>query len=465
MGSAATDNSGNLAVGYSVSSLTTFPSIRYAGRLAGDPPGGLGQGEKTLVAGSGVQRSTGSRWGDYSMLAVDPADDCTFWYATEYYTAASQATSTVGWLTRIGSFRFDACAPPSRSRLQGVVTSCANGLPIGNVLVATSSGYAATTGTGGDYSIRLASGSYNLTASAPGYAIAAAADVAAPEAGAGFRDLCLTPVPDFVVDFFAVSGGNGNGRIEFNECDRITVGVQNSGGAPATGVSAVLSTSTPGVTVTQPHSAYPDMGGGAVAGNLRPFEVSTPPTFACGTSIHFNLNLTSAEGMAALAFTVPTCSERSTVVKGSITANDLQQNMRLLRDRGTTSFESPKLGCPGPFGMGPRSYDAYTFSNPAAAARVTFDLTSGCGLNIFGAAYLGTFDPTDVCDNYLADQGLSFAGTGTASFIVPGGQAFTIVVNEVNQGVGCVSYAAKISGLFEGIDGGGECVRPAEGAK
>ena len=62
MGSAAQDNQGNLAVGYTVSSLTTFPSIRYAGRLASDPPNGLFQGEASLVAGSGVQRSTGSRW-------------------------------------------------------------------------------------------------------------------------------------------------------------------------------------------------------------------------------------------------------------------------------------------------------------------------------------------------------------------------------------------------------------------
>src|SRR5207248_2333385 len=62
MGSAATDNQGNLAVGFSTSSTTAFPSIAYAGRLASDPPGGLFQGENTLVAGTGVQ--TGSnRWG------------------------------------------------------------------------------------------------------------------------------------------------------------------------------------------------------------------------------------------------------------------------------------------------------------------------------------------------------------------------------------------------------------------
>src|SRR4029434_8941132 len=55
MGSAAMDNEGNLAVGYSVSSTTVFPYIRYAGRLAGDPLGGLFQGEASVIAGTGVQ--------------------------------------------------------------------------------------------------------------------------------------------------------------------------------------------------------------------------------------------------------------------------------------------------------------------------------------------------------------------------------------------------------------------------
>jgi hypothetical protein len=106
MGSAAMDKDGNLAVGYSVSSSSTFPSIRFAGRLATDPPGGLFQGEAEIQAGGASQTVANSRWGDYSMLAVDPTDDCTFWYTTEYYAAAS----TTNWRTRIGSFRFPTCS-------------------------------------------------------------------------------------------------------------------------------------------------------------------------------------------------------------------------------------------------------------------------------------------------------------------------------------------------------------------
>jgi hypothetical protein len=109
MGSAAMDRFGNLAVGYSVSNATSvFPGIRYAGRLVTDPLGELTQGEAEMQLGSGSQTSTFSRWGDYSMLAVDPVDDCTFWYTTEYYTT----TSDRDWRSRVGRFRFPSCLVP-----------------------------------------------------------------------------------------------------------------------------------------------------------------------------------------------------------------------------------------------------------------------------------------------------------------------------------------------------------------
>jgi len=109
MGSVAMDKDGSLALGYSVSSGTVFPGIRYAGRLAGDPPGTLPVAETTLVNGGGSQ--TGSiRWGNYSTMDVDPVDDCTFWYTAEYYSANSLA----GWRTRVSSFQLPSCGltPP-----------------------------------------------------------------------------------------------------------------------------------------------------------------------------------------------------------------------------------------------------------------------------------------------------------------------------------------------------------------
>lgn len=115
MGSAAMDNSGDIAVGYSVSSTTLFPSIRYAGRLRGDPPGQLPRGEGTIINGAGSQavsaRGAG-RWGDYSMLALD-LDGCTFWYTAEYYAFTDTELLVRGrnWQTRVGSFRFPECQP------------------------------------------------------------------------------------------------------------------------------------------------------------------------------------------------------------------------------------------------------------------------------------------------------------------------------------------------------------------
>jgi hypothetical protein len=115
MGSIAMDGNGNAALGYSVSGSNLFPSIRYTGRLADDPPGLMTLGEATLVAGSGAQTHPAGRWGDYSAMSVDPLDDCTFWYTQEYYTETTDRT----WRTRVGAFTYPECDttdPESRAR-------------------------------------------------------------------------------------------------------------------------------------------------------------------------------------------------------------------------------------------------------------------------------------------------------------------------------------------------------------
>jgi hypothetical protein len=110
MGSIAMDKNGNMALGYSVvNGVDVFPGIRYTGRLSGDPLGQMTLGEGTIINGSGIQRTTNSRWGDYTDITVDPTDDCTFWYVNEYYTLAGQNSSTAGWQTRIGSFKLPGC--------------------------------------------------------------------------------------------------------------------------------------------------------------------------------------------------------------------------------------------------------------------------------------------------------------------------------------------------------------------
>ena len=113
MPSIAVDATGNTAIGYSASSASQFPSIRYAGRLATDPPSNLGQGEAVMFSGGGSQTST-SRWGDYTMTTLD-TDGMTFWHVNEYYPT----TSGGAWHTRIGKFNFVGAVPCANKDFNG----------------------------------------------------------------------------------------------------------------------------------------------------------------------------------------------------------------------------------------------------------------------------------------------------------------------------------------------------------
>jgi hypothetical protein len=111
MGSMAIDQSGDIALGYSVSSSSLHPGLRYTGRVPGDPLGQMPQGEATVFTGNGSQTGGLNRWGDYSAMAVDPVDDCTFWYTNEYIPS----NGSFNWHTRIASFKFDTCGVAASS--------------------------------------------------------------------------------------------------------------------------------------------------------------------------------------------------------------------------------------------------------------------------------------------------------------------------------------------------------------
>jgi hypothetical protein len=107
MGSVAQDKNGDIALGFSASGVNDFPSLRYTGRAAGDPLGQMTQAEQTIFTGTGPQTEPEGRWGDYSDLTVDPTDDCTFYYTSEYLADDTVVIGT--WRTRVGSFRFPGC--------------------------------------------------------------------------------------------------------------------------------------------------------------------------------------------------------------------------------------------------------------------------------------------------------------------------------------------------------------------
>jgi hypothetical protein len=204
MGSAAMDASGNIALGYSASSSSNYPSIRYTGRFAGDPLGTMTQDETTLHAGGGSQTAT-QRWGDYSMLTLDPTDDCTFWYTQEYY----QTTSSVSWRTRIGSFRFPYCSGSPSGTLEGVVTDAVSGLPITDARV-TNDIATTFTDAAGAYQFRFVPpNSYTVTVSAYGYLLQTITNTIVISQQTTIQNFALTPLTVVTVTGIVTDAGHG----------------------------------------------------------------------------------------------------------------------------------------------------------------------------------------------------------------------------------------------------------------
>jgi hypothetical protein len=104
MPSIGLDRKGNIGVGYSYGGSASYAGQRFAARLAKDPKGQLTLEENILAEGQASQTNT-LRWEDYTTLAIDPSDDCTFWYVGDYFKAGEERYST-----RIGAFRMPGCA-------------------------------------------------------------------------------------------------------------------------------------------------------------------------------------------------------------------------------------------------------------------------------------------------------------------------------------------------------------------
>jgi len=189
--STAMDQQGNMAMGYSVSSSSISPTIRVTGRLATDAAGTMGTEVDILgsiahasqIGTYGTPAKPLQRWGDYSAMVVDPSDDCTFWYTTEYIPTQG----IFNWATRIASFKFSSCggvadttppttsltAPAGGSTVSGSVTVSANASD--NIGVSRVEFYAGASLLGSDttspYSISwnttsVVNGTYSLTSKA-----------------------------------------------------------------------------------------------------------------------------------------------------------------------------------------------------------------------------------------------------------------------------------------------------------
>lgn len=163
MGTIATDKQGNIGMAYNMTKTTSptkSASLFYTGRLAGDALGVMTQGETEVATGSAAE--TSGRWGDYFQMAVDPSDDCTFWFIGSYRPSGS-------WSTRGSHFKFSSCdGGVTTYSISGAVTLSGGG-GISGVTVSAGSA-STTTDASGNYTISgLANGSYTVTPTRSGY--------------------------------------------------------------------------------------------------------------------------------------------------------------------------------------------------------------------------------------------------------------------------------------------------------
>jgi len=467
MGSIAMDKDHNIALGYSKSSTSIKPGLYMTGRLGTDALNIMGT-ETTVQAGGGVQYGTGSRWGDYSAMTLDPIDQCTFWFTGEYY----KTNSSWNWATRVASYKFPSCTPAAAwGTVSGTITSCSNGAPIAGVIIALSNGYAATSDAAGHYSILVPAGSYSASAtdSSRNCLNSSPATVAVnvSSGGTATQNFCMNGASSLQWTASAVDDatvGNGNGIINVNECFKLNVTLKNKGCANESAIAATLTTSTAGVTVRQGSSTYSNLAVDASGTNATPFRLETAANFAC-TTINLTLNLTYTGGTKSIPIALPTCAGNQVIPSSSLSASDPTEPNRIYRD----GVPSPCGGktCPGDYSFDNYNYKSFSFTNSGAATScVTVKINAACGTSssvteIESVAYLGSYDPTNRCKNYLGDSAIGGLGTSTASgsysFNVPASSNFVVIVAAAYGGGTCAQFDGLVSGIVDLTPGPGSC--------
>jgi subtilisin family serine protease len=250
--------------------------------------------------------------------------------------------------------------------------------------------------------------------------------------------------------------GDGNGVLDAGEGGKLTIQLTNAAGVQAaSNITATLTSSTPGVTITLPGtSSYADIATASVGGNnLSPLTFTLASDLPCNEPVTFTLNLSYNGGSTrALSFTVPTGTEMltftntlgttPTAIAGVTTATGTQTG-RIFRT-GTASACGFNKTNPGLFtATGSRVFDSYTFT-ACKSGCLTPVLTSTNGVNIYELAYSPSFDPTNPATNFAADPGAS-GNTQNFGESITAGTPYTIVVHDINVAPGSGSnYTLRI---------------------
>ena len=245
-------------------------------------------------------------------------------------------------------------------------------------------------------------------------------------------------------------GGDGDNFVEPGEGGMLTVALANVGGATALGVSATLTTSTPGVTITSATSNYPDIGSnGQSANNVTPFAFTLANTAPCGVAIDFTLTVNVAnsnEGPQTLAFKVQTDEANPTVISYTGPPAPIPSNTV-----GTINIPIVVSGLSAPIGDLNFSFDGSSCTNAPFATTVGLDhtfvgdlivtLTSPQGTTVTLMNQPGGFfnGGRNFCNTVLDDSATNFIQA-----ITPAGAPYT----------GAFKPASPLA-AFNGQDGNG----------
>ncbi|HEX8287823.1 MAG TPA: carboxypeptidase regulatory-like domain-containing protein [Pyrinomonadaceae bacterium] len=325
MASAAQDHRGNIAVGYSSVSDEKKPSIFYSGKLVAEPNGTFRR-ETALITGTGIQTSSGSRWGDYSAMSVDPVDDCTFWMTNEYYSAESQEQSPFDWRTRIGKFKFAECEPAPSATITGIVTNASNNQPIEGAIITANVVHSRSTDANGSFgNFTILPNTYVLTASAKGFR-SHTFTVSVIDGQTLAQSFSLEPaaiVENAGMKITKESCGFKN-SIEPGETVTVDIGFRNTGARNAANLSAVLQP-TGGIANPQNAQSY-----GALTANgnsvSRSFTFTVSKDTACGEAVILTFLLKDGEeNLETISIPVTTGRKRIVLQENfdSINAPDL----------------------------------------------------------------------------------------------------------------------------------------------
>jgi len=120
------DGAGNIISVFARSGVNEFAGIHYSGRLTTDSAT-----QPSALLKAGAECITGSRWGDYFGISVDPVNNANVWVYGEWAKDVPGVSPIWDWGTWVGRVSFNVVSPPVTLALRPDKSSVARGGALG----------------------------------------------------------------------------------------------------------------------------------------------------------------------------------------------------------------------------------------------------------------------------------------------------------------------------------------------